>query len=301
MLDVCGLTAGYGKKEVLHHLSVSLEAGKLTAIIGPNGCGKSTLLKAVLGLIPRAEGEVVLDGVSFSTLRRQEIARRIAYLAQGASIPDMIVEELVLRGRFPYLSYPRGYTQKDRELARLAMERVGIAALAREPMSALSGGLRQTAYIAMALAQGTDSILLDEPTTYLDVAHQLALMKLLRQLSAEGRGDHGGDARSAPGAELCGHGGRDGGREDRYGRNTPGDCGERCDWDGVWSGGYADGRGVLVSDEIKRGLGQCPNLMSRNRDSGPRRTSRVPRSCRHQIALRPVGRWKAESFYLLAT
>lgn len=188
MLDVCGLTAGYGKKEVLHHLSVSLEAGKLTAIIGPNGCGKSTLLKAVLGLIPRAEGEVVLDGVSFSTLRRQEIARRIAYLAQGASIPDMIVEELVLRGRFPYLSYPRGYTQKDRELARLAMERVGIAALAREPMSALSGGLRQTAYIAMALAQGTDSILLDEPTTYLDVAHQLALMKLLRQLSAEGRG-----------------------------------------------------------------------------------------------------------------
>ena len=188
MLDVCGLTAGYGKKEVLHHLSVSLEAGKLTAIIGPNGCGKSTLLKAVLGLIPRAEGEVVLDGVSFSTLRRQEIARRIAYLAQGASIPDMIVEELVLRGRFPYLSYPRGYTQKDRELARLAMERVGIAALAREPMAALSGGLRQTAYIAMALAQGTDSILLDEPTTYLDVAHQLALMKLLRQLSAEGRG-----------------------------------------------------------------------------------------------------------------
>ena len=188
MLDVRGLTAGYGKKEVLHHLSVSLEAGKLTAIIGPNGCGKSTLLKAVLGLIPRAEGEVVLDGVSFSTLRRQEIARRIAYLAQGASIPDMIVEELVLRGRFPYLSYPRGYTQKDRDLARLAMERVGIAALAREPMSALSGGLRQTAYIAMALAQGTDSILLDEPTTYLDVAHQLALMKLLRQLSAEGRG-----------------------------------------------------------------------------------------------------------------
>ena len=188
MLDVRGLTAGYGKKEVLHDLSVRLEAGKLTAIIGPNGCGKSTLLKAVLGLIPRAEGEVVLDGVSFSTLRRQEIARRIAYLAQGASIPDMIVEELVLRGRFPYLSYPRGYTQKDRELARLAMERVGIAALAREPMSALSGGLRQTAYIAMALAQGTDSILLDEPTTYLDVAHQLALMKLLRQLSAEGRG-----------------------------------------------------------------------------------------------------------------
>ena len=188
MLDVRGLTAGYGKKEVLHDLSVSLEAGKLTVIIGPNGCGKSTLLKAVLGLIPRAEGEVVLDGVPFSTLRRQEIARRIAYLAQGASIPDMIVEELVLRGRFPYLSYPRGYTQKDRDLARLAMERVGIAALAREPMSALSGGLRQTAYIAMALAQGTDSILLDEPTTYLDVAHQLALMKLLRQLSAEGRG-----------------------------------------------------------------------------------------------------------------
>ena len=188
MLDIRDLTAGYGKRKVLHSLSVGFEAGELTCIIGPNGCGKSTLLKAVLGLIPRTAGDVRLDGESLAGRKRGEIAKRIAYLAQGQSIPDMTVGQMVLHGRFPYLEYPRGYTACDRELARAAMERVGIAHLADEPMATLSGGLRQTAYIAMALAQQTPYILLDEPTTYLDVAHQVHILKLLRELSRDGRG-----------------------------------------------------------------------------------------------------------------
>lgn len=188
MLDIRDLTAGYGKREVLRGLSVGFEAGELTCIIGPNGCGKSTLLKAVLGLIPRTAGDVRLDGESLAGRKRGGIAKRIAYLAQGQSIPDMTVGQMVLHGRFPYLDYPRGYTASDRELAQAAMERVGISHLADEPMATLSGGLRQTAYIAMALTQGTAYILLDEPTTYLDVAHQVHILKLLRELSRDGRG-----------------------------------------------------------------------------------------------------------------
>ena len=188
MLDVRDLTVGYGKRKVLHGLSAVFEAGALTCIIGPNGCGKSTLLKAILGLIPRMMGDVRLDGKSLDGFRRGEIAKCIAYLAQGQEITDMTVGQMVLHGRFPYLDYPRSYTARDRALARAAMERVGISHLAEEPMAALSGGLRQTAYIAMALAQQTPYILLDEPTTYLDAAHQIALMRLMKDIAAEGRG-----------------------------------------------------------------------------------------------------------------
>lgn len=188
MLEICHLSAGYGKREVLRDLSVALEAGKLTAIMGPNGCGKSTLLKAALGLIHHTAGEIRLDGVSASTLKQKALARRIAYLPQGQAVPDMTVEELVLCGRYPYLDYPRGYSSQDRSIARTAMERVGMTSLSAAPLHTLSGGMRQTAYMAMAMAQETDYILLDEPTTYLDISHQLALMKLLRDLTLDGRG-----------------------------------------------------------------------------------------------------------------
>ncbi len=188
MLEIKNLTAGYRGREVLHSLSLTVEAGMLTSIIGPNGCGKSTLLKAALGLIPRAEGDVWADGVGLSRLHRKEIARRIAYLAQGKEAPAMTVEQMVLHGRFPYLDPLKGYTALDRELACAAMEKVGITNLAAEPLTSLSGGMRQTAFVAMALAQETPYILLDEPTTYLDVSHQVGLMKRLQAISREGRG-----------------------------------------------------------------------------------------------------------------
>ena len=188
MIELHHVTAGYGKQTVLHDMSLTIEKGSLTSIIGVNGCGKSTTLKAILGMIPLQGGKIMLDGENMSQLSRNAIARKIAYLSQGRNTPDMTVEQIVLHGRFPHLSYPRRYTGRDRAIAHNAMEQMGIADLARKPLSALSGGMRQNTYIAMALAQDTDYVLLDEPTTYLDIAHQLELMKTLRKLASDGKG-----------------------------------------------------------------------------------------------------------------
>lgn len=188
MLEIKNVTAGYGKQPVLNGASATFEKGKLTSIIGVNGCGKSTLLKVILGILPMTDGIMEIDGKELSSLKRNEIAQRIAYLSQGKNTPDMTVMQMVLHGRFPYLSYPRRYTSRDREIAFSAMEKVGIADLAEKPLYSLSGGMRQNAYIAMALAQDTDYILLDEPTTYLDIAHQLDLMRILRELANSGKG-----------------------------------------------------------------------------------------------------------------
>ena len=188
MLEIRNVSAGYGKKTVLRGMTASFEKGKLTGIIGVNGCGKSTLLSTILGFLPLRDGRILLDGEDLSAMKRGEIAKRLSYLPQGRPTPDMTVEQMVLHGRFPYLSYPRRYTDADRAIARDAMERVGILALGDQPLGTLSGGMRQTAYIAMALAQDTDYILLDEPTTYLDVAHQLDLMRLLGALTDQGKG-----------------------------------------------------------------------------------------------------------------
>lgn len=188
MLEIKNVTVGYGKQTVLDGVNVEFEKGKLTGIIGINGCGKSTLLKAILGILPLSAGEISVDGRDVRAMGRNEIAKKIAYLSQGKSTPDMTVSQMVLHGRFPYLSYPRRYSEKDKAIAYAAMERVGILQLADKPLSCLSGGMRQNAYIAMALAQKTDYILLDEPTTYLDIAHQLELMNILRDLACEGKG-----------------------------------------------------------------------------------------------------------------
>ena len=188
MLELKNISAGYGSKTVLDGVSVSFDKGKLTSIIGANGCGKSTLMKTILGISSIFCGEIVVDGSNIRELSRNDIAKKVAYLAQGKNTPDMTVEQMVLHGRFPYLSYPRRYKEIDREIARKAMDAVGISHLSDTPLCELSGGMRQTAYIAMALAQDTDYILLDEPTTYLDIAHQLDLMRILRGLADSGKG-----------------------------------------------------------------------------------------------------------------
>ena len=188
MLELKNISVGYGSKTVLEGTSVSFEKGKLSSIIGANGCGKSTMLKAALGILHLSSGEAFIDGIDIKTMARGEIAKSAAYLAQGKSTPDMTVEQMVLHGRFPYLSYPRRYKDADREIAKEAMMTVGISELAKMPLHELSGGMRQAAYIAMALAQDTDYILLDEPTTYLDISHQLELMRLLKRLADSGKG-----------------------------------------------------------------------------------------------------------------
>ncbi len=188
MIELKSVTAGYENHTVLKDVCACFEKGHLTSIVGINGCGKSTLLKAILKLIPLTGGGVTIDGIGIDKLNRRAIAQKVAYLAQEKNTPDMTVEQMVLHGRFPYLEYPRHYTKQDRQIVQLAMEQMGIAQFSHQPLYTLSGGMRQNAYIAMALAQSTDYILLDEPTTFLDISHQLGLMKTLRSLADRGMG-----------------------------------------------------------------------------------------------------------------
>ena len=188
MIKLTNITAGYGSHRVLQDVSACFEKGCLTGVIGINGCGKSTLLKTILNMVPLTGGEISIDGTALNEMTRKTIAQKVAYLPQEKTTPDMTVEQMVLHGRFPYLSYPRHYTQQDRQIVSAAMEQMGITGVARKPLHTLSGGMRQNAYIAMALAQSTDYILLDEPTTFLDISHQLSLMKTLRSLADSGKG-----------------------------------------------------------------------------------------------------------------
>lgn len=188
MIKLEEISAGYGKKQVLYGVSASFQKGKITSVVGPNGCGKSTLLKSVLGIVPLTGGRVTADGVAPDGSKPREVARKIAYLAQSRSVPDMTVGQLVLHGRFARLSYPRIYRAEDREAAHEAMRRAGIADSADMRLAELSGGMRQSAYIAMALAQNTDYILLDEPNSSLDIANSLRLMRTLRELADGGKG-----------------------------------------------------------------------------------------------------------------
>lgn len=186
MLEIKNLTAGYPGHPVLEQVSFPVPEGKLTVIAGPNGCGKSTLLKAIGGILP-ARRELYLQGQPLHSLSQRELARKIAFLPQNRPVPEITAERLVLHGRFPWLGYPRRYRPEDQRIAREAMEMLGIGDLAGRSVSALSGGQRQKVYLAMALAQDTPVVLLDEPTTYLDIRHQLQLMALARQLAEGGK------------------------------------------------------------------------------------------------------------------
>ena len=187
MIEIQNLSAGYGNRAVLRHVSLSFPRGQVTVLLGPNGCGKSTLLKSVLGLTTRLEGKILLEGKEVSAMEPSALARSVSYLPQTRQIPDITVERLVLHGRYSYLRYPRRYRKEDYAMARKAMEQVGLEELAQTPLAELSGGTRQKAYIAMALAQDTETVLLDEPNAYLDIAHQLQLMELCRELAGLGK------------------------------------------------------------------------------------------------------------------
>ena len=176
MVKLQQVTAGYGEKTILQDISIDFPPGSVTAVTGPNGCGKSTLLKAAAGLLSITGGTVSVPD-----------HRRVAYLPQSRAVPEMTAGRLVLHGRFPWLSWPRRYRAEDEALARAAMERLGVAEFADTPLSELSGGTRQKIYLAMALAQDADTLLLDEPTSYLDIGHQLQLMSLCRELARDGK------------------------------------------------------------------------------------------------------------------
>lgn len=187
MIQLKNLCAGYPSRPVLEDVSLDFRPGEVLAVLGPNGCGKSTLLRASNGLLARTGGEVLIDGVPLERLSAKEIAQKVAYLPQSRAVASITAGRMVLHGRFPYLSYPRRYGQKDHEMVYKALEWVGASELAPRLLPELSGGQRQKVYLAMALAQDTAAILMDEPTTYLDVSCQLEVMALARRLAEEGR------------------------------------------------------------------------------------------------------------------
>jgi len=181
------LAVAYGPREVLHGVDLDIPDKQLTAIIGPNACGKSTLLRALARLLPASRGEVWVDDRQAGSYTAKEFARVIGMLPQTVSAPDgMSVADLVSRGRYPHQSLLRQWSADDQAAVSQAMAAVDIAALADRPVNELSGGQRQRAWLAMVLAQQTPIVLLDEPTTYLDLAHQIEVLNLTRRLREDG-------------------------------------------------------------------------------------------------------------------
>ncbi len=187
MIRINALNAGYGNDIILKDINATFTQKAVTVIIGPNGSGKSTLLKCLARQLTPQSGEIRLDDTPLETIPRKEYAKRVSYLKQSRDTPMLTVQNLVLHGRFPYMGFPRRVTETDIKIAKEAMERAGVWALHDKQLNALSGGERQRAYLAMALAQNSDILLLDEPSTFLDIRHQLELMGLLRTLCNDGK------------------------------------------------------------------------------------------------------------------
>ncbi|MEK3952359.1 ABC transporter ATP-binding protein [Psychrobacillus sp. FSL K6-1464] len=180
------LSIGYGEQLIVKDLSVQIPNQKITTIIGPNGCGKSTLLKAITRIISHQSGTVVLDGKNVSKENTKVLAKKMAILPQTPeSASGLTVGELVSYGRFPYQTGFGRLSQKDYEVIDWAMKVTNTSTFKYLPVDSLSGGQRQRVWIAMALAQETEIIFLDEPTTYLDMAHQLEVLELLQRLNQE--------------------------------------------------------------------------------------------------------------------
>ena len=185
-LEGRNISVGYGSATIIPELSVEIPAARVTSIIGPNGCGKSTLLKALARMLPVQSGSVFLDGVAIATMPTAAVAQKMAMLPQGPQAPGgLTVRELVSYGRYPHQKGFGRLKDEDRAIIAWALELTNMAQFAERDLDALSGGQRQRAWIAMALAQDTPVILLDEPTTYLDLAHQLEVLELLERLNRE--------------------------------------------------------------------------------------------------------------------
>ncbi|TDC23293.1 ABC transporter ATP-binding protein [Streptomyces sp. 8K308] len=180
------LTLGYDDQTVVTNLDIEILDGKVTAIVGANGCGKSTLLRGLARLLRPRDGAIHLDGRSLSELSTLDVAKVLGLLPQSPVAPEGItVADLVSRGRYPHQGWFRRWAERDHDAVARALDATDTADLVNRPLQQLSGGQRQRVWVAMALAQETDLLLLDEPTTYLDINHQVELLRLVRKLNAQ--------------------------------------------------------------------------------------------------------------------
>ena len=181
------ITVGYGPRIIIEGLDIDIPEGELTVIVGPNACGKSTLLRALARMLPVTVGTVELDGKPIGRQNPKAVARRLGLLPQNPIAPDgIVVEDLVGRGRYPHQGVLRQWSDADERAVENALDRAKVSDLADRNVGELSGGQRQRVWIAMALAQETPLLLLDEPTTYLDIAHQVEVLNLARSLQRDG-------------------------------------------------------------------------------------------------------------------
>ncbi|MCC9624504.1 ABC transporter ATP-binding protein [Thalassospira sp. MA62] len=182
------IDVAYGKSLIIEQLNVAFPAGKVTAIIGPNGCGKSTLLSAMSRLIRPVSGQVVLDGRDLSRYAAKPLARKLGLLPQNATAPEgLLVSDLIRLGRHPHQGMLRQWSDQDQKAFDHAVDAAGVAQLLDRPLDRLSGGQRQRAWIAMTIAQDTAVMMLDEPTAFLDIGHQLEVFSVIGKLRAMGR------------------------------------------------------------------------------------------------------------------
>lgn len=185
-LNTQHLTLSYGTSTIIEELNLTIPHGKITVLVGSNGCGKSTLLRALARLLKPKAGQILLNGKEIQTLSTKEVAKQLAILPQGPEAPEgLTILSLVRQGRYPYQSWARQWSKEDEAKVNWALEKTQLTSLAHRPVDDLSGGQRQRAWIAMTLAQDTDIILLDEPTTYLDMTHQIEILDLLYELNEQ--------------------------------------------------------------------------------------------------------------------
>ena len=187
-LSAFELTLGYENQVIIDSFTTCLRPGEITTLVGPNGCGKSTLLRGLARLLKPNGGSVLLDGKSIHQIKTKDLARQLGILPQGPTAPDgMTVHELVSQGRYPHQTHLQQWSSKDEEACTESLQITDLTALADRPIDTLSGGQRQRAWIAMALAQQTSILLLDEPTTFLDLGFQLDVMETIQHLNREKR------------------------------------------------------------------------------------------------------------------
>lgn len=187
ILSLHNVNAGYGMSTILFDVSLEIKKGEILTLAGCNGSGKSTLLKVSSRQIPLKSGKILLNGKMLSAYSQKELAKTISFLTQMPSTPAISVESLTLHGRFPYLGFSRKITKEDKEKVEQAMEMAGVASFRRRDLRQLSGGERQKAFLSMVIAQDTDVLFLDEPTTYLDIGKQFEILELVKKINRGGK------------------------------------------------------------------------------------------------------------------